>query len=109
MNVNNDIVDRAHGVGKKEEGTNRAIILRLKTHKNKLTILCNRKNLRGSGFYIPEDFIKINQKLLYTAIVTCTNVDTSWTMDGKIFGKRKSDDRRFQVANHFDFTIHELL
>ena len=104
LDVNDDLVDRAHRVGKKEEGTNRAIIVRLKTHKDKLAILRNRKNLRGSGFYINEDLTKINQKLSYIARVTCTNVDTSWTVDGKIFVKRKSDGRRFQVANQFDFT-----
>ena len=109
LDVNDDLVDRAHRVGKKEEGTNRAIIVTLKTHKDKLAILRNRKNLRGSGFYINEDLTKINQKLSYIARVTCTNVDTSWTVDGKIFVKRKSDGRRFQVANQFDFTKYELL
>ena len=63
LDVNDGIVDRAHRVGKKEEGANRAIIVRLKTHKDKLTILRNRKNLRGTGFYINEDLTKINQKL----------------------------------------------
>ena len=109
LDVNDEIVDRAHRVGKKEEGANRAIIVRLKTHKDKLTILRNRRNLRGSGFYINEDLTNINQKLSYTARVTCSNVDTSWTVDGKIFVKRKSDGRRFQVANQSDFTKHELL
>ena len=109
LDVNDEIVDRAHRVGKKEEGTNRATIVRLKTHKGKLSILRNRKNLKGSGFYINEDLTKINQKLSYTARVTCTNVDTTWTVDGKIFVKRKSDGRRFQVANQYDFTKHELL
>ena len=94
LDVKDETVDRAHWVGKKEEGTNRAII-RLKTHKDKLTILCKRKNLRGSGFYINEDLTKINQKLSYTARVTCTNVDTPWTVDGKIYVKRKWDGRRF--------------
>ena len=37
LDVNDEIVDRAHRVGKKEEGANRAIIIRLKTHKDKLT------------------------------------------------------------------------
>ena len=107
--MNDEIVGRAHRVGKKEEGANRAIIVRLKTNKDKLTILQNRKNLRGSGFYINEDLTKINLKLLYTARVTCTNVETSCTVDGKIFVKRKSDGRRFLVANQYDFTKHELL
>ena len=108
LDVNDEIVDRTHRVGEKEEGANRAIV-RLKTHKDKLTILRNRRNLRGSGFYINEDLTNINQKLSYTARVTCSNVDTSWTVDGKIFVKRKSDGRRFQVANQSDFTKHELL
>ena len=37
LDINDEIVDRAHRVGKKEEGANRAIIIRLKTHKDKLT------------------------------------------------------------------------
>ena len=36
LDVNDEIVDRAHRVGEKEEGANRAIV-RLKTHKDKLT------------------------------------------------------------------------
>ena len=108
LDVNDEIVDRTHRVGEKEEGANRAIV-RLKTHKDKLTILRNRRNLRGSGFYINDDLTNINKKLSYTARVTCSNVDTSWTVDGKIFVKRKSDGRRFQVANQSDFTKHELL
>lgn len=88
LDASDDIVDRAHRVGKKEEGANRAIIVRLKTHKDKLTILRDRKNPRGSGFYINEDSTKITQKLSDTARVTCTNVDTSWTVDGKIFVKQ---------------------
>ena len=47
LDVNDKIVDRAHPVGKKEEGTNRAIIVRLKTLKDKLSILQSRKNLKG--------------------------------------------------------------
>ena len=111
LDVNDEIVDRAHRVGKKEDGTNRAIIVRLKSHKDKLIILRNRESLKGSGFYINEHLTKINQKLsyMYIARVTCTNVDTTWTVDGKIFVKRKSDGRRLQVANQFDFTKHELL
>ena len=37
LDVNDEIVDRAHRVGKKEEGVDSAIIIRLKTHKDKLT------------------------------------------------------------------------
>lgn len=97
------------GLDVSDEIVDRAIIVRLKSHKDKLTILRNRKNLRGSGFYINEDLTKFNQKLSYTARATCTNVDTTWTVDGKIFVKRKSDGRRLQVANQFDFTKYELL
>ena len=77
LDVNEEIVDRAHRVGKKEEGTNRAMIVRLKTHKDKLSISRNRENLKGSGFYINEDLNKVNQKLSYTARVRCTNVDAT--------------------------------
>ena len=35
LDVNYDLVDTAHRVSKKEEGTNRAIIIRLKTRKDK--------------------------------------------------------------------------
>ena len=34
-----------------------------------------------------QGLTKINQKLSYTARVTCLNVDITWTVDGKIFVK----------------------
>ena len=50
LDVNDDIVDRAHRVGKKEERTNRAIIVRLKTHKDKLAILRTERILGARAF-----------------------------------------------------------
>ena len=52
LEVSDDTVNRAHRVGKKEEGANRTIIICLKTHKDILTIMKNRKNLKVSGFNI---------------------------------------------------------
>ena len=84
LEVSDDTVDRANRVGKKEEGANRTIIVCLKRHKDKLTMMENGKNLKDSGFYINEDLTKSNQKLFYTARVKCVNTDASWTSDGKI-------------------------
>ena len=78
LEVSDDTVDRANRVGKKEEGA-RAIFVCLKRHKDKLTIMKNRKNLKDSGFYINEDLTKSNQKLFYTARVKCVNTDAFWT------------------------------
>ena len=52
LEVSDDTVNRAHRVGKKEEGANRTIIICLKTHKDILTMMKNRKNLKVSGFNI---------------------------------------------------------
>ena len=52
LEVSDDTVNRAHRVGKKEEGANKTIIICLKTHKDILTIMKNRKNLKVSGFNI---------------------------------------------------------
>ena len=52
LEVSDDTVNRAHRVGKKEEGANRTIIVCLKTHKDILTIMNNMENLKVSGLNI---------------------------------------------------------
>ena len=64
--ITEDHIDRAHRVGKPSEGKQRAIIARLKAHKDKITILRKMKDLINSNFYVNEDLTRINQKLLYT-------------------------------------------
>lgn len=107
--ITEDHIDRAHRVGKPSEGKQRAIIVRLKAHKDKIAILRKRKDLINSNFYVNEDLTRINQKLLYTVRKECGNVDSAWTIDGKIFVKRASDEKRLRIVSRSDLSNYELL
>ena len=50
------MIERAHRIGKKEDGKKRAIIFKLQSWKQKETILKNSKKLKNTGLYVNEDF-----------------------------------------------------
>ncbi|CAB4036058.1 Hypothetical predicted protein, partial [Paramuricea clavata] len=104
-----DQIDRCHRVGRpRTDGKPRAIIVRFKSHKSKLCVMKAKKNLKGTPYFINEDLTSVNQKLYFTARTGCLNVATVWSTDGKIFVKRQTDDRKFQITHHSDFGKYEL-
>ena len=96
-------------MGKPSQGKQRAIIARLKAHKDKITILRKMKDLINSNFYVNEDLTRINQRLLYTVRKECGNVNLAWTIDRKIFVKRASDKKRLRIVSRSDLSNYELL
>lgn len=103
-------IDRIHRVGKpRSDGKSRAIIVRFKSHKYKLNVLQAKNKLRNSPFSINEDLTRQNQQLFYTARTGCTNVSSAWTIDGRIFAKRQSDDRKFNIVRYTDFEEYDLM
>lgn len=52
----NICIERAHRVGRKDQGKTRPIIFKLQNWKQKELILKNSSKLKNSGFYINEDF-----------------------------------------------------
>ena len=50
--------ERAHQIGKKKRGQERQIVVRFNSYKNKLDILRNCKELKGTNFSTFKDFSK---------------------------------------------------
>ncbi|CAB3990812.1 Hypothetical predicted protein [Paramuricea clavata] len=103
-------IDRINRVGKpRSDGKSRAIIVRFKSHKYKLNVLQAKNKLRNTPFSINEDLTRQNQQLFYIARTGCTNVSSAWTIDGRIFAKRRSDDRKFNIVRYTDFEEYDLM
>ena len=86
-------IDRAHRIGKPQHdnGRPRAIIIKLKSFHSKISILKNKRRLRGKSLYVNEDLTRINQQLLMYAKEKCRDTASVYTSDGHIFVKRKYD------------------
>ena len=59
-----------------------------------------RKKLKGTSYFISEDLSRVNQNIYRTARTGCLNVASVWTTDGRIFVKRQTDDKRFQIIEY---------
>lgn len=52
----NIMIERAHRIGKKEDGKKRSIIFKLQSWKQKEAIIKNSNKLKNTGIYVNEDF-----------------------------------------------------
>ena len=68
-----------------------------------------KKKLKGTPYFISEDLTRLNQQLYLTARKDCLNVSSVWSMDGKIFVKRQSDNRIIHIVQHEDFSNYDLV
>lgn len=108
--ITSEVIDRAHRVGKsRTDGKSRAIIVRFKSHRDKVWLMKARKELKGTPYFINDDLTRVNQKIYYTARTGCLNVSSVWTTGGRIFVKRQSDDKKFQIIKHSDFNDYGLI
>ena len=55
VDLSDQNIDRAHRVGNPKENRSRAIIVRFKSHKDKIAVLRQRKELKSTTFYVNED------------------------------------------------------
>ena len=102
-------INRVHHVGKPKENRSRMIIVHFKSHKDKVAVLRQRKELKSTRFYVNEDLTSRNQQLLYCARKVCKNAVSAWSRDGKIFDKRASDEKIFKKVSMSDFLQSDLL
>ena len=105
-----DKIDRCHRVGKlRSGGKSRAIIVRLKSYEAKRSVMHAKKKLKGTPYSIREDLTKLNQHLYLSARKDCLNVSSVWSMNGKIFVKRQSDNRIIHIVHYEDFSKYDLV
>ena len=108
INITEENIDRAHRVGKPSVNKSQAIIVRFKSHSDKIAVLSKRWELYSSIFYVNEDLTSQNHQLLFAAKKDCNNVVSSWSKDGKIFVKRASDDKIFRITSKDDLLMNNL-
>lgn len=108
VDISDKNIDRAHRVGKPREGRSRAIIVRFNSHKDKIAVMRQRRELYSSRYYINEDLTSRNQHLLYQAKKKCRNVVSAWSRDGKTFAKRASDSIIFRLISVDDLKTYNL-
>ena len=109
VDISDKNIDRAPRVGKPREDRPRAIIVRFNSHKDKIAVMRQRRELYSSHYYINEDLTSRNQHLLYEAKKKCRNVGSAWSKDGKIFAKRASDSKIFRLISVDDLSTYGLV
>ncbi|KAI5704857.1 hypothetical protein M8J75_009495 [Diaphorina citri] len=90
-------IDRAHRIGKKDSGKNRAIIVKFVSYAQRRLVFSVKKLLKGSGIHITESLTKMNYQILDEAkkIYYKENV---WTYDGRIIVKDRLDRKHTVVS-----------
>nr|CAI5823236.1 unnamed protein product [Callosobruchus analis] len=73
-----------HRVGRKEEGKNRGVFIKITSIQKRNLIYAKKKHLKGTGVVVREDLTSLRAELLRKAIekIGLRNV---WTENGKIF------------------------
>nr|CAI5831867.1 unnamed protein product [Callosobruchus analis] len=73
-----------HRVGRKEEGKNRGVFIKITSIEKRNLIYAKKKHLKGTGVVVREDLTSLRAELLRKAIekIGLRNV---WTENGKIF------------------------
>jgi hypothetical protein len=100
--VNVKDIDRAHHIRTENAGKPRAIIVKFKDYNSKMAVCKQRKDLKGSKFYINEDLTKINIKLFYVGRNNVSQIKSIWPSDGKLLA-RGEDDKIVRIRSAKDF------
>ena len=56
LNLDDIKIECTHRMGRGQDGKIRTVIIKLLSYKDKMDILKNAKYLKGTGYYINEDF-----------------------------------------------------
>ena len=92
-------IDIAHRLGPFSRERNRNVIVKFISRQVKYNILAHCNALRNTGVYINEDLTRLNQKVLSSMRLKDTvNVEKSWSFEGKLFLKRKGEEKREEVT-----------
>lgn len=97
-----------HRVGISRNGRPQAIIAKFVRPDDRDRVLRARSVLKGSGISISEDLTADNQKIL-ARVKDCTEVESSWSWNGKIFGKIRATAKitQFKVGDNLNSVIAE--
>ena len=95
-------IDRAHRVGRPENGRHRSMIVKLKSFRVKLQVMMNKRKLKGKKIFVNEDLTSLNQDLYMLARNECRDKGLVYTRDGVIFLKRRADGNILRIRRRGD-------
>lgn len=104
VNISPADIDRSHRIGRPAPGKPREIIVKFSGYHARRGFMLNRKELKGSNIYINEDLTKGRKSMAYMCrqLVKDKRLHQTWTYDGNIFVKDKSD------VKHRIYTVSDL-
>ena len=84
-------------------------LVMLRLYEAKRSVMHVKKKLKGLPYFVSEDLTKLNQHLYFRGRKDCLNVSSVWSMDGKIFVKRQTNNQAIHIVQHEDFMPHDLM
>ena len=110
INLQKEHINIAHRLGKKKNGTHatahRQIKVKFHSRMTKDSILKRRRELKGSHIFISEDLTPIHQQVLACLRKKMPDeVDQSWSRNGRLFYKAKSNKDKLIEVQYKDFQM----
>lgn len=97
-------IEVAHRVGPSRNNRPPAIIAKFVRRDERDRVLRARSALKGSGISLSEDLTADNQRLL-ARVKNHTDIESSWSWNGKIFGRIDQRAVQFKVGDNIDSII----
>ena len=103
VTVTKDDISVCHRVGKPKNGT-RPVIVKFISRRKRREVMVAKKNLRTShpNVYINDDLTVLRAKLLHY-VKAQPDVESAWTIDGRIFAKKKMPPGSTETARPMIF------
>ncbi|KAL8620531.1 hypothetical protein ACOMHN_066954 [Nucella lapillus] len=84
--ITSDHISIAHRVGPYRQSQNRPIIVKFISRKTKVSVMKNKRNLKGQKIYINEDLTKLNAQRL-AELKKHIGVLSAWSFEGSLYCK----------------------
>lgn len=94
IELNPTDIDRSHRVGKNDQRSPRAIIVKFSNYEARNRFIKNRRKLKGTKIVIREDLTKVNQDLL-KATKNNPLVTSAWSQEGRIIALVSKNGTQF--------------
>ena len=106
VKLNSNDIDIIHRVGRFSPGKPRAVLIKFMSHKSKELVMRNKRKATGVKF---REDLATNVKKAFDHISINRrnyNVESVWTIDGRIKYKLNGNPRSFEIRSYADY--HEL-
>ena len=98
-------IDRAHRVGRTENGRHRSMIVKLKSFRVKLQVMMNRRKLKGKRIFVNEDLTRLNQDLYMLARNERRDKGLFTLETESFFFKRRADGNILRIRRRGDVAL----